>query len=180
MFFVKENALSEKDIEYLLTEDFNYSKAGIYNLSSDNGKGHLTKHRRVRQSLLDKENNKEIFEQIIRLFNEANSVLFKENYDEFLTRIYLMKYDSTDLGHFNWHIDTIESDELDTIRKLSMSIILNDKFHGGELIFKDKTFKNVKPGTCIIFPSTYEHKVDPVLEGTRFSLVAWTYKDKTA
>jgi PKHD-type hydroxylase len=67
------------------------------------------------------------------------------------------------------------------VRKLSMSILLNDDFEGGEFQFthysKEKcdihTSVLNKTGSVIVFPSDTEHRVTPVTKGIRYSLVAW-------
>ena len=58
-------------------------------------------------------------------------------------------------------------------RKLSMSIILNDEFDGGEFEFHNKGKVESKRGTVIVFPSYMVHRVKPITKGTRYSLVAW-------
>ncbi len=60
------------------------------------------------------------------------------------------------------------------VRKLSMSVFLNEGFTGGEFMFAG----NYKPdvggaGSIIIFPSFKEHRVCPVKTGVRYSLVVW-------
>ena len=67
------------------------------------------------------------------------------------------------------------------VRKLSMTILLNGNYQGGDFQFvqynklKNKVatpdFKNA--GSVIVFPSFMEHQVVPVTKGTRYSLVAW-------
>ena len=82
-------------------------------------------------------------------------------------------------GFYNWHIDGIGSHtELDgggNTRKLSMSIILNSDYEGGD--FEMKGLENQVPrleeGSIIVFPSFIEHRVAPVTEGIRYSLVSW-------
>jgi len=66
------------------------------------------------------------------------------------------------------------------VRKLSMSIILNDNFEGGAFEFasykKEKcviTPIEAKAGSIIVFPSSMEHRVAPVTKGTRYSVVCW-------
>ena len=66
------------------------------------------------------------------------------------------------------------------VRKISMSIILNDNFEGGAFEFasysKEKcgiTPIEVKAGDIIFFPSGMEHRVAPVTKGVRYSLVNW-------
>ena len=67
------------------------------------------------------------------------------------------------------------------VRKLSMTILLNGNYQGGEFQFASNNklentvetpdFKNA--GSVIVFPSFIEHQVTPVTKGTRYSLVAW-------
>jgi PKHD-type hydroxylase len=67
------------------------------------------------------------------------------------------------------------------VRKLSMTILLNGNYQGGEFQFasynklenkvETPDFKNA--GSVIVFPSFMEHQVAPVTKGTRYSLVAW-------
>ena len=66
------------------------------------------------------------------------------------------------------------------VRKISMSIILNDNFEGGAFEFasynKEKcviTPIEAKAGDLIFFPSGMEHRVAPVTKGIRYSLVNW-------
>jgi predicted 2-oxoglutarate/Fe(II)-dependent dioxygenase YbiX len=60
---------------------------------------------------------------------------------------------------------------------LSLVGILNDNYKGGEFImFQNKVIK-LKQGDLLIFPSNFlfPHKVEPVLEGIRYSYVSWVY-----
>ena len=68
------------------------------------------------------------------------------------------------------------------VRKISMSIILNDNFEGGDFEFitpstgtKEISVDTIKPkvGQIIFFLSGVEHRVAPVTKGTRYSLVSW-------
>ena len=66
------------------------------------------------------------------------------------------------------------------VRKLSMSVMLNDNFDGGAFEFacysKEKcSVEKIEAtaGSLIIFPSAMEHRVAPVTKGTRYSVVMW-------
>ena len=66
------------------------------------------------------------------------------------------------------------------VRKISMSIILNDNFEGGAFEFasygKEEcsiTPIEAKRGDLIFFCSGMEHRVAPVTKGVRYSLVNW-------
>jgi PKHD-type hydroxylase len=80
--------------------------------------------------------------------------------------------------HYGWHVDGFVHES--NIRKLSGIILLSDPedYVGGEIKFmtgKDRYINlGKKPkGTIIIFPSFVYHKVNPVKNGTRYSLVIW-------
>ena len=82
-------------------------------------------------------------------------------------------------GFYGWHVDGIGShtklDGEGNTRKLSMSIILNSDYEGGD--FEMRGLENQVPrleeGSIIVFPSFVEHRVTPVTEGIRYSLVNW-------
>ncbi len=61
-------------------------------------------------------------------------------------------------------------------RKLSMSILLNEDYEGGDFKFygdKETALKEKTKGSILVFPSYMVHKVNPITKGTRYSLVAW-------
>jgi len=95
-------------------------------------------------------------------------------------------------GFHTWHIDGTADclsayDEPNNkfldgyARKLSMSILLNDNYEGGEFQFctyRKQEHKVNTPefntcGSVIVFPSFIEHRVAPITKGKRYSLVAW-------
>ena len=67
------------------------------------------------------------------------------------------------------------------VRKLSMTVLLNENYEGGEFQFatynKEKceiqTPEFNKKGSIIVFPSDMEHRGAPVTKGIRYSLVTW-------
>jgi len=67
------------------------------------------------------------------------------------------------------------------VRKLSMTVLLNDNYEGGEFQFatlhQEKceihTPEFNKIGSIVVFPSGVEHGVAPVTKGIRYSLVTW-------
>ena len=86
---------------------------------------------------------------------------------------------------YEWHKDGIGShneviNEPDNeflhgnTRKLSMSIVLNSNFEGGNFEIRgENKISKLKEGSVIVFPSFMVHRVAPVTKGTRYSLVAW-------
>jgi PKHD-type hydroxylase len=94
-----------------------------------------------------------------------------------IERVQLGKYDKE--GHYNWHKDIDPPDEHGFQRKLSVSLILSDPqdYEGGELEFSEDRSNSVKApskqGSIIVFPSFIQHRVAPVVSGTRYSAVGW-------
>ena len=105
--------------------------------------------------------------------------------------------------HYGWHTDgngchqaarksavihnndnlqhTRQTNLLGTVRKISVSAILNEDYEGGELQFKtlssmgEEQISTVKgkKGDIIVFPSYINHRVTPITKGVRYSIVAW-------
>ena len=85
---------------------------------------------------------------------------------------------------YEFHVDSYSSHHFKNshgkVRKLSMTIQLNEDYEGGEFQVArccrgklqietlDKSM-----GTVVVFPSSLEHRVRKVTSGERYSLVAW-------
>jgi len=80
-------------------------------------------------------------------------------------------------GFYAWHTDTaVDMDSEPPVRKLSMTLLLNDpsEFEGGELqIAGVNNQKIMKQGHATIFASFLQHRITPVTRGVRRSLVMW-------
>ena len=80
---------------------------------------------------------------------------------------------------YQWHIDQSEMKSPDHLpRKLSVTLLLNDNFEGGNLEIYSPIDQEIIPipmnaGSYCVFPSWVVHRVKPVTKGTRYSLVAW-------
>ena len=68
----------------------------------------------------------------------------------------------------------------DHVRKLSMTVLLNESFEGGDFEFasygkEESTITplEMKQGDVVVFPSFMEHRVAPITKGIRYSLVTW-------
>jgi len=80
-------------------------------------------------------------------------------------------------GFYEWHMDNdVIAKHQPPVRKISMTLLLSDPstFEGGELeiMSKGKTAK-LKQGQAIFFASWLQHRVKPVTQGERQSLVMW-------
>ena len=88
-------------------------------------------------------------------------------------------------GHYKPHYDAVSlwKNPDDSIiwkksvdRDLSTVLFLNDDFEGGEFVFPELRVRiRPEPGLLVAFPSSqfYLHGVEPVISGTRYSMVNW-------
>jgi hypothetical protein len=74
------------------------------------------------------------------------------------------------------HVDLIRRNQDDGVPVLSLVLVFNDNFEGGEFMMNDEEIK-LKQGDILVFPSTflYRHGVKEVTKGTRYSGVSWVY-----
>ena len=155
-----------------------------YNVEKD-----LSKLYQIRNSNVAWLSTPWIYKYIKQYFDIANK---KANWN-FKTKVFEQaQYTLYDKDQFyDWHEDggdkVNDSEDINfenTIRKLSCSLLLEDpkNFKGGDFYFKWIEGKNViehkveeldSVGSLIIFPSFLTHKVFPVTEGVRKSLVIW-------
>jgi len=138
-----------------------------------------------------------IYKEINPYIHQANEMAgwnFEWSHNE---KCQFTRYDKGDF--YGWHSDSYSKgyekhqrgDILEgKIRKLSMTVSLShpDEYEGGDLEFdfrnsKDYEFTNKDftvceeiraKGSIIIFPSFVWHRVKPVTQGTRHSLVNWS------
>lgn len=75
------------------------------------------------------------------------------------------------------HIHTLFDGTRKGIPILSIVILLNDNFEGGEFVFFDDHEIKLSAGDILLFPSNFlfPHRVNKVIKGTRFSAVAWAW-----
>jgi hypothetical protein len=88
--------------------------------------------------------------------------------------IEILKY--KDKGFYTWHVDHFAT----IPRTMSCILLLNNDYTGGNLCFRNPDGSGeweveTKPGRMIIWPSNflYPHTVKPVIQGRRYSVVAW-------
>lgn len=73
------------------------------------------------------------------------------------------------------HITDIFDGDVKGVPVLTMLVLLNDDFDGGELELFDDTLYEFKKGQIVIFPSNfmYPHRIKPISRGERYSMVSW-------
>ena len=111
------------------------------------------------------------------MFISANNDYFHYDLNHFDSKIQVTKYETNQ--EYKWHVDQhVNLDDNNMSRKLSMTLLLNDNFSGGEFQIYDPLGQKeitieMDAGKVCIFPSWVVHRVKPVKSGTRYSLVAW-------
>ena len=82
-------------------------------------------------------------------------------------------------GHYDWHEDG--APHAYSERYCSLVIQLNDEYDGGELQLKEFDFEGNETiitfergiGNLFVFLSSTTHRVAPIIDGNRYSLVSW-------
>ncbi len=113
----------------------------------------------------------EIQKNLMTIIKEQNDI-FNYKIDGLCESPQLLEYEAPSHG-YDWHTDIGNGEA--SLRKLSVSIFLNEDYQGGEFCFFDRGERPIKPltGQALIFSSFCPHRVKPVTKGTRWSLVAW-------
>ena len=130
--------------------------------------------RRTNIHWLDPVTNESVYKKVQVILLKANEH-FNFEIQGLQDRIQLALYDSEEQGFYDWHLDVGSGS---ANRKISLTISLNDpqEFKGGELeIMYSRDIQKPRQGKGLatIFPSYLLHRVSPVVEGKRYSLVAW-------
>ena len=82
-------------------------------------------------------------------------------------------------GHYTWHVDSATN--MFSERYCSLVIQLNNEYDGGELQLKEFDFEGNESiitfergiGNLFVFLSSTTHRVAPIIDGNRYSLVSW-------
>lgn len=178
-----DDFFSEKEISLI---DFICSKKQLSSATTVSDKGLVVSENQIRIS----ENSfHEPNEENAWLFQKLNSAVEQVNEAAYGFDLYGYRsfqytvYHGSSGGKYDAHMDLIMSDAkpadlLDT-RKLSMTLMLTEPekdFTGGNFMIYEggsPTKVSAKKGTMIFFPSFMLHAVEPVLSGTRKSIVVW-------
>jgi PKHD-type hydroxylase len=149
--------------------------------------------KKTRDSNVSFLNENWIFRELQSFFNIANRNSGWNFQYDFTENCQFTVYNKKQ--HYAWHADGFPhpypQDHIyegfrGKIRKLSLVCQLSDKkeYKGGNLEFDFRNTESGKPnivkciefmprGSVIVFPSFIYHRVTPVTNGTRYSLVAW-------
>lgn len=132
--------------------------------------------RKSRVAWLD--NNIKVLNLLYDYVNASNQEAFHFNIFK-KANIQYTEYHGSESGHYDWHHDIFWERNDGLNRKLSVTIQLSnpDEYEGGNFEFNEVLNPDIntlkEKGTVLVFPSYLRHRVTPVTEGVRRSLVAW-------
>jgi hypothetical protein len=182
-YIIKKNLLSREECDCLIKEIY-----GKYNFVESETYGGIDKNvRSVKVAYITDEKIRKRFYNIILDLNKKYwNYDIHEDYTIAVEPLHLCLYLTEDKGHYTWHKDSIESTGCDHMRKLSFSLLLNDKnsWSGGDLqihlglspngnpLMGDTSSLNSMGDMCVFTSSTY-HRVTPVTRNHRLALVGF-------
>jgi len=124
-----------------------------------------------------------IFDKLNFIIQAANEQFYNFHLNGYPSFQYTT-YDAN--GRYDWHTDMSFGSKFDgdaEPRKLSLTLLLNDEFEGGQ--FQINNGKEESPidvpihkGRAVLFPSFMIHRVTPVTKGIRKSIVVWVLGPK--
>ena len=181
-YFIIENAVPDRFCNYILEYGKNLKeKVATIAGADEKQKEELEKTRKSNVVWLTE---KWLYREIQPLVHEANAQAGWNFQWDNTESCQFTKYEGSKKQYYHWHTDSGAhiSDNL-PMRKISATLILVDRedYKGGDFEIciphpeKSKiiTIELRKRGTMIFFPSFVWHRVTPVTEGTRCSLVCW-------
>ena len=170
-FYWYKKAFSDEEIEKIndIASDLEEETA----TAGREGSGNVIKARTSKVKWMEyNDSTAWIYQKIGELIHKANQEVWKFDWEGHTDTIQHTTYYASEGGHYDWHVDVGNGSM--SMRKISAVLILNDNYEGGELqIQKIGEDLEHKKGNLFIFPSYLMHRVTPVTDGTRRSLVIW-------
>ena len=160
-------ALNNDIIDSIIPLAGNTEKAKTYNNGDE----------RFRSSRVSWITDKRVLNLLFDYVDTANRNAFNVHVNK-LAAMQYTEYHANENGHYDWHHDINWNENNGLDRKLSITVQLSnpDEYEGGDFDFDEcqsppPTIKT--KGTVLVFPSYLRHRVSPVTNGIRKSLVAW-------
>ena len=149
------------------TDESRFKKATVGNDTLE------TDTRNCYGALVDKNFDKVIFESVGKVLTlyENDIGTFANGAEGIDTGYNHLIYKGSEKGKYVTHTDHFGREP----RLLSISILLNDNFDGGDFCFFDEYIIEKKVGSAIAFPSNFmfPHSVLPVSNGDRHAIITW-------
>ncbi len=114
------------------------------------------------------ENIESVFKFMLLFMKQIDKLICKSYNIEIesldIKDMFIAKYEFNQQNSLDMHVDGQGSN-------FSISILLNDGFDGGNLIYADDIIADTEPGDMIIHTKYHKHGVTPVTKGIRYALV---------
>tara|TARA_B100000029_G_C17528080_1_gene942353 strand:+ start:635 stop:1201 length:567 start_codon:yes stop_codon:yes gene_type:complete len=178
-YYYKKNAISEEDCDNFLKscETKQFSTGGVI-MPVDDNKEEIQENTLMRKAKIHALNAEHLFARVIWSYILEFNNHFKLSLNGYEAP-QITKYDEID-DHYCWHKDVDHADNKPIHRKLSAILQLSKStdYKGSELkLFSGPLGEEDLPigeqGDIIVFRSEEWHKVTPLIEGTRYSLIMW-------
>ena len=174
-YFVLDNVFDESELTTLdqIANKTEASEAVVGNNADPDKQKTNTEIRNstVKWLPADSESMNQIYQKLGDAFTWVNNSKFKFDL-QFIETVQYTEYNHGDF--FNWHVDGAHQNlDNSPIRKLSASVLLTDEYEGGDFEFVGKCPSKLKRNQAVFFPSFIAHRITPITQGTRKSLVAW-------
>tara|TARA_R100001509_G_scaffold119859_2_gene74147 strand:+ start:443 stop:976 length:534 start_codon:yes stop_codon:yes gene_type:complete len=166
---VYDNVLDKNICKQIVekTDESKFKKAtvGNYTLKTDTRNCYITG--------IDKDFDKIIFESVGKVLTLYQNDIgtFADGAEGIDTGYEHLIYKGSEKGMYKTHTDHFGKEP----RLLSISILLNNNFDGGNFCFFDEYIIEKKVGSAIAFPSNFmfPHSVLPVSNGDRHAIITW-------
>lgn len=164
-YLIIENVLDKKLLNKVLDYYNNTSNKEIHNTCNKN-RLHIYPDLEL-EKMIDNKLSRSLFPEIKKIF--YFDVQYRELYK-------ICSYNSETNGRFAPHRDTPYPHQH---RKFALSLILNDDYEGGELVLPEY-YKSLKPkaNTAIVFPGICSHQVNPIISGSRKTIITFFCTEK--
>jgi PKHD-type hydroxylase len=174
-FATWENGFSYDEIQQLIA----YGDAQCHQRASISGHDPMGIYRRSNIAWIS--NNVDtawFYERMSYIARNLNGQYFNFDLWGFAEDFQYTIYDSHEQGHYDWHQDRGVGTSNFGPRKLSMVLQLSEpyEYDGGDLELMcgaDPIQITKQRGLVVAFPSFITHRVTPVTDGTRKTLVVW-------
>jgi len=169
---VYENVL-DLDVCKNIIDKTDHSKFRHALVGDEEGEGHRDEGRKCYIQRLNMDFEQKLFESIgktLQLY-EKDFPAFYQGSEGIDTGYDHLLYKGEEKGEYVAHIDHMGVEP----RLLSVSILLNDEFDGGNFCFFEEYVIEKKVGSAVVFPSSFmfPHGVLPVSNGDRHAIVTW-------
>jgi|TARA_Y100000296_G_C5147058_1_gene244312 predicted 2-oxoglutarate/Fe(II)-dependent dioxygenase YbiX len=164
-----EDVIDNDFCEEIIKNDVGFNRATI----SD---GIVSKERTCYDKFVDSKYEGDIFNIISKAVKKYSDDIpvFTTGLSREDTGYLHLLYKGTEKGEYVEHVDHMDIYP----RVLTLSILLNDDFDGGDFSFFKREYKGPKKkGSVLIFPSNFcfPHAVTPVSNGDRHAIVTWIH-----